>query len=367
MSRRTSASGGGAVVAIIAVLVAIVVAVAVAIGAIALLVLAALWSLSIAALDYRRAKRAGQSRSYWAALRARGAAIAEFVRGGDHRKATLGGCLAAGFALLILAGTLSGGGSSKPEPRADAEAKSTGTAVAVAGATSTKALWHRHSARVQARASRSASVPAPSLGHRTKFASCHVRGVLQDSACTPGAIFAGATVAQVCTPGYSKSVRNVPESLKQTIYAEYGVQSHTPGSYEVDHLISLELGGSNSAANLWPEVSPGYHEKDSIENRLHDAVCSGSMSLHTAQAQIARDWRHTSVGPPNYIPPTTPAAPRSPVRPAPSSRTSADFCTTHRCIASFAEGRGTIVECADGEWSHSGGLPGVCSRHGGVR
>jgi hypothetical protein len=25
------------------------------------------------------------------------------------------------------------------------------------------------------------------------------------------------------------------------------------------------------------------------------------------------------------------------------------------------------VQCADGQYSHSGGLPGVCSRHGGVR
>jgi hypothetical protein len=43
------------------------------------------------------------------------------------------------------------------------------------------------------------------------------------------------------------------------------------------------------------------------------------------------------------------------------------FCTTHQCIPSFSEGTGTIVQCADGEWSHSGGRPGVCSRHGGVK
>jgi hypothetical protein len=41
------------------------------------------------------------------------------------------------------------------------------------------------------------------------------------------------------------------------------------------------------------------------------------------------------------------------------------FCVTHRCIDNFDEGRGSIVQCADGMWSHSGGLQGACSWHGG--
>jgi hypothetical protein len=204
------------------------------------------------------------------------------------------------------------------------------------------------------------------LGHRTKSTACQIRGLLPDPACTPGAVFAGATVSQVCTPGYSRSVRNVPESVKHSVYAEYGIASHVPGSYEVDHLVSLELGGSNSVANLWPEISPGYHEKDGIENRLHDAVCAGSVRLHSAQVQIARDWRHTSAGAPTIVEHATPSGPSTRTS-APASSTPADFCSTHECIPSFSEGRGTIVQCADGEWSHSGGRPGVCSRHGGPR
>ena len=50
-----------------------------------------------------------------------------------------------------------------------------------------------------------------------------------------------------------------------------------------------------------------------------------------------------------------------------SSAGGASFCTTHRCIPSFNQGSGTIVQCADREWSHSGRRPGVCSRHGGVK
>jgi hypothetical protein len=44
-----------------------------------------------------------------------------------------------------------------------------------------------------------------------------------------------------------------------------------------------------------------------------------------------------------------------------------DFCDHHACISSFYEGRGSIVQCADGEWSHSGGIQGACSSHGGAR
>ena len=45
----------------------------------------------------------------------------------------------------------------------------------------------------------------------------------------------------------------------------------------------------------------------------------------------------------------------------------AGFCSTHSCIPNFATGQGYIVECADGMWSHSGGLRGACSDHGGER
>ncbi len=139
----------------------------------------------------------------------------------------------------------------------------------------------------------STSTSSAHIGERTKTGGCQVNGALQDSACTPGAIFASATKDQICQPGYSKNVRDVPESEKNQAYAEYGITSHTTGRYEVDHLISLELGGSNDIANLWPEAAeprPGYHEKDKVENYLHAQVCSGAIPLQEAQQQIATNW-----------------------------------------------------------------------------
>src|SRR5207244_3122045 len=102
-----------------------------------------------------------------------------------------------------------------------------------------------------------------------------------------------ATTAQICQAGYSRAIRNVSTAEKNQVFAEYGVTSHPTGAYEVDHLISLELGGSNEIANLWPEPAdprPGFHEKDRVENELHTRVCAGTIALAAAQQQIATNW-----------------------------------------------------------------------------
>ena len=112
------------------------------------------------------------------------------------------------------------------------------------------------------------------------------RGRLPDYHCTPGAAFKHVTAAQVCKAGYSKSVRNVPESRKEAVYRSYGIRRHRPYEYEIDHLVSLELGGSNSQRNLWPEKQPGAKSKDKIENALHRQVCDGVLSLRSAESKI---------------------------------------------------------------------------------
>jgi hypothetical protein len=133
----------------------------------------------------------------------------------------------------------------------------------------------------------------PVLGTRLKQGNCRGGGPLADSACTPGAIFPAASKATICVQGYAGSVRNVPAAEKRAVYDEYGIVSHATGQYEVDHLVSLELGGSNDIANLWPEPAqpvPGFHQKDSVENYLHGQVCTGAIPLDVAQRSIASNW-----------------------------------------------------------------------------
>ena len=143
------------------------------------------------------------------------------------------------------------------------------------------------------------TTPAPQSGvttpqvTRSKNSSCIIVDQKPDPGCTPGAILTNVTAKDICVSGYSKTVRNVPTTEKAQVYSEYDITQHVKGEYEVDHDISLELGGSNDISNLWPEAAspvPGFHQKDSVENYLHAQVCSGAMSLQDAQYKIANDW-----------------------------------------------------------------------------
>ena len=58
--------------------------------------------------------------------------------------------------------------------------------------------------------------------------------ILPDPKLTPGDVF-DVTAEDICVPGYTKKVRNVPQPVKEEVYREYGVTAHPHGSYEVDH------------------------------------------------------------------------------------------------------------------------------------
>jgi len=124
---------------------------------------------------------------------------------------------------------------------------------------------------------------------------CHARdgGRLPDRRCTPGAYDPAVTRAVLCSGGYSTDSYRAPESQTETFkfseaYPAYGIAAGTTS--ELDHLIPLELGGANDAANLWPEVGSIPNPKDHVEGALHDAVCSGRVALAAAQRAIARNW-----------------------------------------------------------------------------
>jgi hypothetical protein len=72
--------------------------------------------------------------------------------------------------------------------------------------------------------------------------------------------------------------------MRDRVYTEYG-RTRGPDCCEVDHLIPLELGGSNYMKNLWPEPDaprPDWAEKDQLENELHAEVCAGKIPLRRA-------------------------------------------------------------------------------------
>lgn len=123
---------------------------------------------------------------------------------------------------------------------------------------------------------------------------------LPDPACTPGAIDPAVTQdnlgSTICKSGYTTTVRapaSETNKVKALSLQQYG---QTPASStEFDHLISLQLGGTNAVSNLWPEPNragaPGTtNPKDAIETRLNKAVCAHKVTLADAQKAIARNW-----------------------------------------------------------------------------
>jgi hypothetical protein len=97
-----------------------------------------------------------------------------------------------------------------------------------------------------------------------------------------------------------------------------------------------------------------------------DNVGDGVAVLTQSAASVYRFWTgsfariRASIVPNDYGAPSD-----STSLGATSGETNADFCATHECIANFYNGNGYIVQCADGMWSHSGGIQGACSYHGG--
>jgi hypothetical protein len=118
--------------------------------------------------------------------------------------------------------------------------------------------------------------------------------ILPDLKLTPGAV-TNVPKSNICVPGYTKKARHVTAAMKREVFRLYGIdiKKIRTSDFEVDHLISLELGGNNSVSNLWPEsyvTRINARQKDRLENWLHKQVCKGKMGLKDAQEGIRTNW-----------------------------------------------------------------------------
>lgn len=131
--------------------------------------------------------------------------------------------------------------------------------------------------------------------------------LVPDATCTPGAINPTLTLAVLQNPKFRTGlcVRDNATSpaQKDKTYGWYGIPKppHNTGqtqTCEKDHLISLELGGGDTLANIWPQCGPShvalkqryFKQKDLVENYLADQVKDGAIPLEDAQHGIASDW-----------------------------------------------------------------------------
>jgi hypothetical protein len=122
---------------------------------------------------------------------------------------------------------------------------------------------------------------------------------LPDPKCTPGGrnpSVTQSTIKQtICVTGWTKTVRpsvGYTNALKVQSIKDYGYANKSLSGYEEDHFVPLELGGAPSdVKNLWAEPGSTPNPKDNVENKLHQSVCSGRITLKAGQDAIIHDWR----------------------------------------------------------------------------
>lgn len=93
----------------------------------------------------------------------------------------------------------------------------------------------------------------------------------------------------ICVPGWTKTIRP-PSSYTNALKRKTIPKNASPRSYEEDHILPLGVGGHPSdPKNLWPQPwggKCGAKTKDANERAIHNAVCSGSISLADAQKKF---------------------------------------------------------------------------------
>jgi len=114
---------------------------------------------------------------------------------------------------------------------------------------------------------------------------------LPDSLKTPGDT-GRLNKEQICAPGFVASATPVPTWARSAALEGYGIRPETYSS-QLDHLVPVSLGGTNSPDNLYPFHPNGaftLEAKQALAAKILDMVCTGEISLKDAQKAFRKDW-----------------------------------------------------------------------------
>ena len=108
-----------------------------------------------------------------------------------------------------------------------------------------------------------------------------------------------ATIRQtICVPGWTATVRpstSYTNGVKLKLMREQGLAAAEAFRYELDHYVPLALGGHpRDPRNLWLQRWDGEwgaRTKDRLEVRMKSLVCSGRLTLDSAQEAVRVNWR----------------------------------------------------------------------------
>jgi hypothetical protein len=117
--------------------------------------------------------------------------------------------------------------------------------------------------------------------------------LLPNADLTPGLVQL-VTVADVCGETRYGRTHPIAAAVHEGVFRRYGADPARSSEYELDYLITPELGGVADARNLWPQPFAGTawnaYVKDELELHLHRLVCKGALDFATAQRELTSDW-----------------------------------------------------------------------------
>jgi anti-sigma factor RsiW len=109
---------------------------------------------------------------------------------------------------------------------------------------------------------------------------------------TPGTI--GPVSLDALCAGRPVEKPPVATALRDAVLRQYRMERVAAREYELDYLITPELGGVADARNLWPERYStnvwNARVKDDLEELLPRLICRGQLDLATAQRDLAENW-----------------------------------------------------------------------------
>ena len=110
---------------------------------------------------------------------------------------------------------------------------------------------------------------------------------------TPG-VARSVSVDEICGRERDAAGPLVAASVARQVFEDYGADYRRAAEYELDFLITPELGGTADARNLWPQpygsTQWNAYVKDELEQLFRRLVCEGAIDITTAQREMATDW-----------------------------------------------------------------------------
>ena len=111
--------------------------------------------------------------------------------------------------------------------------------------------------------------------------------VLPNKNKTPGNVDPCVTIVWVCNH-FTDSSYPLFKNIKAA-YRNYGIDINDK-RYSLNHLIPMNLGGTNEISNLWPMMNIDFYFKKKIEENIFHCVCYGFITLKEAQYILRTDW-----------------------------------------------------------------------------